>query len=106
MLEINKANFDQEIKNSTGLVLVDFWAEWCGPCHMLSPTIEALATELAGKVKVGKINVELDPEIAGVFGVRGIPTVILFKNGQPVEQLVGVRNKIDYINAVNKHTAA
>jgi len=87
------ANFDAEVLKSKTPVLVDFWAEWCGPCRMLGPTIEELAKEYAGKVKVGKVNVDENPGIASKFGIRSIPTVMIFKDGTVFEQMVGVQPK-------------
>lgn len=86
---INGSNFETEVLNSETPVLVDFWATWCGPCRMIAPIIEQLATKLSGKVKVAKIDVDQCPEIAEAFNVSSIPTLIIFKNGQPVAQRVG-----------------
>ncbi|RME13571.1 MAG: thioredoxin, partial [Ardenticatenia bacterium] len=72
--------------------LVDFWAEWCGPCHMIAPAIESLAREYAGRVKVGKLNVDENPRTPMQFQIRGIPTLIIFRNGQPVDRIVGVQS--------------
>ena len=82
-------NFEQEVLKSDIPVLVDFWAVWCGPCQMLAPTIEELAREYEGRVKVGKVNVDEQPELARQFGIMSIPTMIVFKNGEKVNQLVG-----------------
>ena len=90
---INKENFEQEVVNSTQPVLVDFWASWCGPCKMLSPVISELAEEYEGKVKVGKVNVDEQPELASAFRVASIPTVVLFKDGKIAETSVGYRPK-------------
>jgi thioredoxin 1 len=87
--EATDTNFKNEVLGSQGLSIVDFWAEWCGPCRMLGPTIEAIADEYAGKVKVYKMNVDENPETPTQYHIRGIPTVILFKGGQVVDQLVG-----------------
>ncbi len=87
------ANFDAEVLKSKTPVLVDFWAEWCGPCRMLGPTIEELAKEYAGKVKVGKVNVDENPGIASKYSIRSIPTVMIFKNGTILDQMVGVQPK-------------
>ncbi|MDO8494574.1 MAG: thioredoxin [Deltaproteobacteria bacterium] len=87
--EISDSSFDQEVLKSTTPVLVDFWATWCGPCRALAPTVEALANDLGGKVKFCKVDVDNNPQNAAQFGVRSIPTLILFQNGQPVGQLVG-----------------
>jgi thioredoxin 1 len=92
-MTLTEANFDKEVLQSSVPVLVDFWAEWCGPCRMLAPIIDELAHEFAGKAKVGKVNVDHNPAIAERYGIRGIPTLILFKNGATVEQIVGVQSK-------------
>ncbi len=87
---LNETNFDQEIKESSFPFLVDFWAQWCGPCQMLGPTLEQIAAEFKGRANVGKVNVDENPNLAGKFGVMSIPTLILFVNGQEKERLVGV----------------
>lgn len=92
-ITITKDNFEQEVVNSTQPVLVDFWASWCGPCKMLSPVISELAEEYEGKVKVGKVNVDEEPELAATFKVASIPTVVLFKDGEIAETSVGYRPK-------------
>lgn len=81
--------FDSDVLKADTPVLVDFWATWCAPCKMLAPTIDAIADEFAGQVKVGKVNVDENPGTPGTYGVRGIPTVILFKGGKVVDQIVG-----------------
>ncbi|MGE0108511.1 MAG: thioredoxin [Bdellovibrionales bacterium] len=86
---ITDADFDAEVTNTAGLVLVDFWAEWCGPCRQLGPVIDELAASMADKVKVVKANVDQAQETAAKFGIRSIPTLILFKDGQPLETKVG-----------------
>jgi thioredoxin 1 len=88
-VEITDANF-QEIINSDKPVLVDFWAEWCGPCLMLGPTVEELAEEMDGKAIIGKLNVDANPNVTSQFGIRSIPTLLVFKNGQVVGKQVGV----------------
>lgn len=92
-LEFTDANFESEVLKSNVPVLVDFWAEWCMPCRMLTPTIDALASETAGKAKVGKVNVDHHQGIAVKYGIQSIPTVMLFKNGQMVKKWVGVVQK-------------
>lgn len=94
MIEFTDDNFDSE--TGEGLVLVDFWAPWCMPCRVVGPIIEDLADQYAGKVKVGKLNVDDNMRVAQNFRVMSIPTVILFKDGEAVEQVVGVRGKSDY----------
>lgn len=91
--EVNEANFDQEVLQASVPVLVDFWAPWCGPCRMIAPTVEQLATELAGQAKVCKLNVDENTKLAARYGVTGIPTLIIFKNGQIVDRFVGVQSK-------------
>jgi thioredoxin 1 len=87
--------FDAEVLKSEIPALVDFWAEWCQPCKVLAPTIEELANEFEGKVLVGKLNVDDNPETATKYGIRGIPTLLLFKNGEVAQQMVGVKSKAD-----------
>ena len=101
--EATDSNFGTDIGSSTGLAIIDFWAEWCGPCRMLGPTIEAVADEYAGKVKVFKMNVDNNPETPTKFHIRGIPTVIFFKDGQPVDQLVGNQSRDVIVQTIQKH---
>ncbi len=91
--EFTDANFDTEVLKSSTPVLVDFWAPWCGPCRMLAPSIEALSKDYDGKVKVGKLNTDDNGETAAKFGIRSIPTLLIFKDGQVVNQLVGALPK-------------
>ena len=93
MLELNSQNFEAEVKQSELPVMVDFWAPWCGPCKALSPVVEKLAEELAGKVKVMKCNIDECPEIATRFSIMSIPTLLIFKDGKVVEQLIGLVQK-------------
>lgn len=102
-LEFNDSNFENDIMTDEGLTLVDFWAEWCGPCIALGPTIEALATEFDGKVKVGKLNVDHNPGTAQKFGIRNIPTILLLRKGEIVERFVGAQPKQAFVEAINKH---
>ncbi|MEK7692026.1 MAG: thioredoxin [Bdellovibrionota bacterium] len=103
ILTANDANFQIEVLQSGKLSVVDFWAEWCGPCLQLAPTIEKLADTYAGKAKIFKMNVDENPETPSQFHIRGIPTVILFKNGQVVDQLVGKQSEDAYVQAIQKH---
>src|SRR5450631_269977 len=89
VFEVNDATFDQEVLKSEQPVLVDFWAAWCGPCRALAPTVDAIAAQYEGKLKVMKMDVDKNPATPGRYGVRGIPALILFKGGQVAEQIVG-----------------
>lgn len=93
VLKITKNNFTQEVANSDKPVLLDFWASWCGPCRMLSPIIEQVAEETINKVKVGKINVDEEPELAEAFRIMNIPTLVVMKNGKVVKSSVGFKTK-------------
>lgn len=90
---VTDQNFKQEVLESDKIVLVDFWAEWCGPCKMVGPILEELAKEMQGQILIAKVNVEESPETPTSYGVRGIPTLILFKNGQPLSTKVGALPK-------------
>ena len=99
--EFTDQNFEEEVLKSTQPVLVDFWAEWCMPCKQLAPTIDKLATDYAGKVKVGKVDTDSNREISIKYGISAIPTVILFKNGQVAQKFVGMRNERDFKAALD-----
>jgi thioredoxin 1 len=90
------ANFDQEVLESKIPVVVDFWAPWCAPCRIVSPTVEELAKELSGKVKVGKLNVDENQQTAGKYGIMSIPSILIFKNGNPVKTIIGAQGKEKY----------
>jgi len=102
VLEITDANFDEQVLKSTQPVLVDFWAEWCGPCRMLSPTIEKLAGDYSLRVKVGKVDTDSNRDIATKYGISAIPTVILFKGGQIAKKFVGLRKEQDFKQALDE----
>ena len=103
-LTLNDASFDNDVLKSDVPVLVDFWAEWCGPCRMMEPTIDAIASDYAGKVKVGKLNVDDNGGTAARYGIRGIPTLLLFKGGQVVEQRVGAVGKSEVQKMLDSHS--
>ena len=96
-------NFDDSVLKSAPPVLVDFWAEWCGPCKRLGPTVDALAAEYAGKVTVGKLNIDENQKIPETYQIRGIPTILIFKGGQVVESVVGLAQKEDLKKVLDKH---
>jgi len=102
-LEITDANFADEVEKSDLPVLIDFWAVWCGPCRMIAPIVEELAGEFEGKAKIGKVDVDNNPMIAGKFGIRSIPTLLIFKGGQVVDQIVGAVPKGSIVDKLNSH---
>ena len=103
---LSDSNFDESVIKSKVPVLVDFWAEWCGPCRMIAPTVEALAEDYQGKITVGKLNVDDNPNTATQFGIRSIPTLLLFKDGDVVESVVGMVDKSRLQAAVDKVLAS
>ena len=102
---VTKSDFDKEVLQAKEPVLVDFWAVWCGPCRAISPAVDAIAAEYAGKAKVLKVNVDEEPEIAGKYGVQSIPTLIVFKGGVPVDQVVGLVPKENISAKIDKQLA-
>lgn len=105
VLIFTDAGFDGEVLKSEVPVLVDFWAEWCGPCRMMAPTVDAVANDYAGRVKVGKLNVDENGGTAMRYNIRGIPTLLLFKDGQVVEQRVGAVGKSEVQKMLDEHVA-
>jgi thioredoxin 1 len=97
------SNFQQEVLSAATPVLVDFWAEWCGPCRMIAPHVDAVATELDGKAKIGKLNVDDNPAVVSKYSIRGIPALLLFKGGELVDSLVGATDKTRIKALVEKH---
>ena len=95
IVTLTQENFPKEVLQSTHPVLVDFWAEWCGPCKMLAPILDELATEYDGRVRIGKVNIDDHQELAAQYGIRSIPTLLLFHQGQVADQIVGLRSKRD-----------
>jgi thioredoxin 1 len=102
-VEITDTNFETEVLNSTVPVLIDFWAAWCAPCRALAPTVEAVAEQYQGRVKVGKLDVDSNGSTSSRFNIRGIPTLLLFKGGQVKEQIVGAVSKDVITKAIDKH---
>lgn len=103
LLELTDDSFSEEIEQGEGLAVVDFWAEWCGPCHAVTPVIESLAEEYAGKVKIGKVDVDANRKTTERFNVRSIPSILYFKDGELVETVVGVRSKGQLEELIEAH---
>jgi thioredoxin 1 len=103
---VTDANFQSEIADNNGLAMVDFWADWCGPCRLIAPFVEQLADQYAGQVKVGKLDVDANQRTAAQFGVRSIPTVLFFKDGQLVDQVVGAVPKPALDRKIQEHLTA
>lgn len=101
-IQFTDANFNDEVLLSSGPVLVDFWAEWCQPCRVLGPTIDALADEYAGQAKIGKVDVDANKKLAQQYAVQSIPTVLLFVNGEVVQRFVGIQSKDDLAHALDQ----
>ena len=104
-ITLSENNFEDEVIKSDLPVLVDFWAEWCGPCKMLGPVIEEIADKYSGRAKIGKVNVDQNQALAGQYGIRSIPTLIIFKDGNIVEQTVGVQSKQKIEEMIDKYLA-
>jgi thioredoxin 1 len=103
IVTISAENFEQEVNKSPLPVLVDFWAEWCGPCKMIAPVLDEIAEENIGKIKIAKVNVDDNQELASRFGIRAIPTLLIFKGGQVKEQIIGLMGKKDLAKKLAAH---
>ena len=106
VMEFTDANFAAEVEGGAGVTVVDFWAPWCGPCRFVGPVIEQLAAEYEGRVRVGKLNVDENPQTAARYGIRSIPTIGIFKDGEPVDGVVGAAPKATLAAALEKQLAA
>lgn len=104
-LEITDANFESEVLNSDKPVLIDFWAVWCGPCKLIAPTVEEVANEYQGKFKVGKMDIDNNPNVAMKYGIRSIPTLLIFKEGKVVDQIVGAVPKNVITSKMDAHAS-
>ena len=100
---VTDREFESAVLNADVPVLVDFWAEWCGPCRVLGPTVESLADDYAGRVKIAKLNIDQNPEAAARYGVRSIPTLMLFKDGKPSETAIGLRPKAQLVDLIDRN---
>jgi thioredoxin 1 len=105
IVHLNDDNFDEKIGQIPGPVLVDFWADWCGPCKMIAPTLDQIATELAGRATIAKVNVDESGDLSNRFGVRSIPTLMVFVNGRVVDQMIGAQPKEQIKRLLEKHMA-
>lgn len=102
-LQLTQENFEKEVLAAPGVVLVDFWAPWCGPCRMLAPIIDAVSEKFEGKAKVGKVNVDENGALAQQYGVMSIPTLVVFKAGKPVDQMVGLQSEEHLATKLEEH---
>ncbi len=104
-VKVTDSTFEQSVINAEQPVLVDFWAEWCGPCKMIAPVLDEIATELDGKLTIGKLDIDANNDTAMAFGVMSIPTLLLFKGGEPVERIVGFQPKAQLMRRLQPHLA-
>lgn len=102
-ISVNKETFSKEVLEQSKLVLVDFWAEWCGPCKQIGPILEEISDEYSGKITIGKLDVDENPETPGKFQIRGIPTMLLFNNGELIDTKVGMSSKADLTEWIDKN---
>lgn len=102
IVDVTDQTFSDEVEN-TGTVLVDFWAPWCGPCKMIAPILEEIDSEIGDKLKIAKVNVDENPDTSGRYGIMSIPTLMVFKDGQVVDKLIGYQPKEQLLDALNKH---
>jgi len=103
IVTLTNGNFESEIKKPESPILVDFWAEWCGPCRMVAPVLEKLADEMNGKIRIGKVNVDDESALAGRYGIQSIPTLLLFKDGRVVDQYIGATTRDVLVRMLQKH---
>lgn len=101
MINLTNENFEKEVINSKKTILVDFWASWCGPCQMIAPIVEEISNEMSGKIEIGKLNVDEQPEIVIKYDVMSIPTLILFKEGKMVDTIIGYHTKKEILEFIN-----
>jgi thioredoxin 1 len=102
LASVDQSSFKTEVLDQKGLTLVDFWAEWCGPCRVLGPILDQVATEMGPKVKIVKVNADQNPDLASEYGVRGLPTVIFFRGGEAVAEMVGLQQKSTIVSAIEE----
>ncbi len=105
IVNLTQENFAEQVLQSTAPVLVDFWAEWCGPCKMIAPVLDELADEFEGRAKIGKVNIDEQQALAAEYGIRAIPTLLVFSKGQVAEQIVGARSKRDFKASLDRVAA-